>query len=330
MQTEREALRRYIADEHTNICAVVAAKGGETLYSECWHGFEPGDAANVMSVAKSVTSLLVGIALDKRLIADVRQPVLDFFPDYAVKRGERTIRDVTIEHLLTMTAPFKYRSEPWSRICSGDDWTRAALDLLGGKAGLTGAYRYATLGLHILMGVLARASGEKTIDLANRWLFEPLGIAEHRNYEAETREEHRAFMLCKTPMENLWFADPMGVNTAGWGLTMTARDMAKLGQLCLLGGMCGDRRVVSREWIARSTAPRVDCGERYDNMRYGYLWWIPDARSPVYAAIGNGGNILYVDPVLGVTVAIAATFAGRAPDRLKLIRERILPMLGAR
>lgn len=105
---------------------------------------------NVMSVTKSVIALLTGIAIDKGYIESVDQKVLDFFPKYTVKRGEKTIYDVTIRHLLTMTAPYKYRSEPWTKVCTSDDWTKAALDLLGGRSGITGEFKYSTLGIQIM------------------------------------------------------------------------------------------------------------------------------------------------------------------------------------
>jgi hypothetical protein len=93
---------------------------------------------------------------------------MDFFPDYKVKKGEKTIFEVTVRHLLTMTAPYKYRSEPWKKVCTSPDWTLAALDHLGGRKGITGEFRYATLGIQILAGIIERASGEKCIDFAKR------------------------------------------------------------------------------------------------------------------------------------------------------------------
>ena len=104
------------------------------------------------SVTKGVMALLAGIAVDKGFIKSVDEKVIDFFPDYQVKKGEKTIYDVTLKHLLTMTAPYKGKSEPWKKVCTSDDWTKAALDFLGGRNGITGEFRYATLGIQILAG----------------------------------------------------------------------------------------------------------------------------------------------------------------------------------
>ena len=105
----KEELHRFISGStgnESNICQIYAIKDGETAYDDCWHGFKTEDAMNVNSVTKGVMALLAGIALDKGCIKSVEQKVMDFFPDYSVKRGEKTIYDVTIRHLLTMTAPY--------------------------------------------------------------------------------------------------------------------------------------------------------------------------------------------------------------------------------
>ena len=175
----KEQLHSYISDStgnESNICQIYAIKGGETVFDDCWHGFTAEDAMNVNSVTKGVMALLAGIALDKGCIKSVDQKVMEFFPDYSVKRGEKTIYEVTIRHLLTMTAPYKGKSEPWTKVCTSEDWTIAALDYLGGRKGITGEFRYATLGIQILAGIIERAAGEKCIDFANRNLFEPLGL----------------------------------------------------------------------------------------------------------------------------------------------------------
>ena len=93
----------------SNICQIYAIKNGSVVFNDCWRGYKTTDAVNVMSVTKSVMALLIGIAIDRGYIRSVNQKVIDFFPDYSVKRGEKTIYKVTLRHLLTMTAPYKYR-----------------------------------------------------------------------------------------------------------------------------------------------------------------------------------------------------------------------------
>ena len=323
-------LHKYIEDStgnESNICQICSFRDGGAVYSDTWHGFRTDSAVNVNSVTKGVMALLTGIAINKGLINGTDQKVMDFFPDYIVKRGEKTIYDVTLEHLLTMTAPYKYRSEPWTRVCTSQDWTKAALDLLGGRMGITGEFRYATLGIQILAGIVENASGMKCIDFANKYLFVPMGIPEHRIHGDSSKEDQFDFLMYKNPRDNEWYSDPQDTVTAGWGLTLSAYDMAKLGDMLINGGNYRDKKIISNEWIARMTSPKLQLGERFGNMQYGYLWYRPHKDKSVFAAIGDFGNIIYADPVKRISVGITGTFKPRIFDRVDFIEKYVIPLV---
>ena len=327
----KEQLHRFISEStgnERNICQIYAIKDGKTVYDDCWHGFRTEDAMNVNSVTKGVVALLVGITLDKGDIKSVDQKVMDFFPEYQVKRGERTIYDVTIRHLLTMTAPYKGRSEPWKKVCTSEDWTLTILDYLGGRSGITGEFRYATLGIQILVGIIERATGEKCIDFANRNLFEPLGLPGRILHGGSSKEDQFDFLMNKNPRKAEWYADPQGTVTAGWGLCMSARDMAVLGMLVSDDGLYNGKSIISKEYLREMTKPKLRLGERFGNMNYGYLWYKPYDDREVYAAIGDSGNIIYVNRGLKVSVGITGTFKPRIFDRVDLIEQSILPAVG--
>ncbi len=326
----REELHEFISDSNgneSNICQITAIRNGETVYEDCWHGYQPSDAVHVMSVTKGVMALLTGIALDQGSIRSVDQKVLEFFPDYTVKRGEKTIYEVTIRHLLTMTAPYKYRSEPWTKVCTSGDWTAAALDLLGGRSGITGEFKYASLGIQILAGILENATGEKCIDFANGKLFTPLGIPAHTLHGDSSKEDQFDFLMNKKPKNHEWFADPKDVVTAGWGLCLSAHDMAKLGEMVLGFGKTGDRRIISEEYIREMTTPHLTLGERFGYMDYGYLWYKPYKDRDVSAAIGDGGNVIYVNYEKGISVGVTGTFKPRIFDRVDFIEKKVLPAI---
>ncbi len=326
----REELHRFIAESkgnENNICQIHVRREGETIYENCWHGYRPGDAVHVASVTKSIIALLTGIAVDQGIIESIDQKVLDFFPDYQVKRGEKTIYDVTIRHLLTMRAPYKGKGDPWSKVCSSENWTTTSLDFLGGRKGITDEFDYRTVCLHVLSGILYRALGKKTVDFANQYLFTPLGIAEHQNYTAKSAEEHRQFTIEKTPKEHIWFADPEGLGTPGYGLCMSAADMARIGQLCLNRGMWKGQRILSEEWITAMTQPRAVESKYFRGMQYGYLWWIIHPEKQIYAAIGNSGNVIYIDPGKQLTAAVTAYFKPTVLDRVDFIEDTLLPCI---
>lgn len=323
----KEELHEYIEKQQPNICQISAYKNNEKVYSDCWNGYEKDDCVHIMSATKSIMALLIGTAIDKEKIKSADDKVLDYFPDYKVKRGEKTIFEVTIKHLLTMRAPYKCKSDPWSKVCSSDNWTFSSLDFLGGRKGLTDEFNYQTVCLHILSGILYKATNMKTVDYANKYLFEPLGIKPHKNYCAKTAEEHKQFTISKTPKENIWFSDPEGLGTPGYGLCLSAEDMAKIGLLCLNKGFYGGKQIVSPEWIEEMTKPRTVEGNYFRGMDYGYLWWIINREKNIYAAIGNSGNVIYVNPKKDIVIAVSSYFKPTIFDRVDFIREYIEPFI---
>ena len=252
---------------------------------------------------------------------------MDFFPNYSVKRGEKTIYDVTIRHLLTMTAPYKGKSEPWKKVCTSNDWTITILDYLGGRGGITGEFRYATLGIQILVGIIERATGEKCIDFANRNLFDPLGLPRRISHGDSSKEDQFDFFMNKNPRKYEWYVDPQGTVTAGWGICMSALDMSVIGAMVLYGGQYNGKRIISEEYIEDMIAPHLKLGERFGFMNYGYLWYKPYDDRKVYAAIGDSGNIIYVSRENGVSVGMTGTFKPRIFDRVDFIEKRVLPAI---
>ena len=326
---DKNTFHTFVEQTQPNICQIVAYRDGRLVFADEWNGYSSTDCTHIMSATKSVVALLVGIAIDQGKIGGIDDKVLDYFPDYPVKRGEKTIQNVTLRHLLTMRAPYKGKGDPWTEVCSSTNWTFTSLDHLGGRQGITDTFDYRTVCLHILSGILYRATGMKTVDFANRYLFEPLGIAPHTNFYACDAEEHKQFTLTHAPHGNVWFADPEGLGTPGYGLCMSASDMARIGLLCLGKGVFDGRRVVSEAWIDAMTRPREVESTMFRGMSYGFLWWIIHPGRGVYAAIGNSGNVIYVNPEKNVVVAVASYFKPTIFDRVDFIENEVLPFTDA-
>lgn len=326
----KEQLHNFVlhsTGNESNICQIYAIKDGKTAFDDCWHDFKTDDAMNVNSVTKGIMALLAGIALDMGCIKNVDQKVMDFFPDYTVKRGEKTIYDVTVRHLLTMTAPYKYKSEPWTKVCTSDDWTLTVLDFLGGRKGITGEFKYATLGIQILAGVIERATGEKCIDLANKYLFTPLGLSERILHGDSSKEDQFDFFMNKNPRKPEWYSDPQQAVTAGWGLCMSAKEMAVIGELVLNGGLFEGKRIISEEYLSDMLKAYLKLDERMGFMNYGYLWYKPFDDREVYAAIGDSGNIIYVNKEKNISVGMTGTFKPRIFDRVQFIEGKVIPAI---
>lgn len=320
-EIRREELEQFITKKYDTLGGILVQKSGETLYEYYTNDCTALSPVHIFSVTKSVMSLLIGIAIDQGYIKSIDQMVLDFFPDYTIKRGEKTIQNITLRDMLTMTVPYKYKFAPYTKYFSSGDWVKAALDLLGGK-GKIGEFRYApVIGPDIFSGILINATGRSVLDFAREHLFEPLDIGVKDCVVFRNKEEQMAFY--KDRHAEGWVSDPKGVHTAGWGLMLTPMDMLKIGELCLHDGVWNGRQIVSAKWIRESTKVHSRWGER----KYGYLWWIIDEEESSYAALGDGGNVIYVNPAKELVVVMASYFKPKVEDPMKLIKEYIEPYI---
>lgn len=322
-QEKIKALEETITSGYSNITGMVILKNGVKSYEKYFNGYSADHAVHVYSVTKSIISALIGIAIDKHYIKSTDQKILDFFPDYKIISGEKTIQNITIKNMLTMTAPYKYKTEPYETFFSSNNPIKDALDLLGGK-GKIGDFLYAAIGgTHILSGILVKATGRPVREFAVEHLFSPLGIHVTHDIKLHTKEEHIAKMGDKNTSG--WAVDPQGINTAGWGLFLTPVEMVKIGQLYMNNGAWEGRQIIPSAWIAESTKEH----SRWEslNLSYGYLWWVIDEKEQTYAAIGDGGNVIYVNAHKKMVISIASLFTADVKDRIEFIKAYVEAVL---
>lgn len=313
------AFEKIINREYDNITGIVVLKEGRTIYQNYFNECTKANQFHVYSVTKSVISILIGIALDQGYIKNLEQKVLDFFPDYQVKKREKTIWNITLRNLITMTAPFKYKNPPYIKYFKNEDGLKFTLDLLGGKGNI-GDFRYTPLiGPDILSGILVNATGQSVLNFAKEKLFTPLGILVEKNLIFQTKEDQMAFNKAKDISG--WASDSKGLNRGGWGLTLSPEDMAKIGQLYLNGGVWNGKQIVSKTWVEESTKEHSRWEEL--NLPYGYLWWVFENS---FAAMGDGGNTIYVDKEKNIVVSITSFFKSKAKDTIELIKNYIEPI----
>ena len=108
---------------------------------------------------------------------------------------------------------------------------------------------------------------------------------------------------------------------------MSARDMAVIGAMVSDYGQYEGKRIISEDYLRDMLAPHLKLGERFGNMNYGYLWYKPYETKEVYAAIGDCGNIIYVNMEQHVSVGITGTFKPRIFDRVEFIEKKVLPSI---
>lgn len=308
-----ERLDPVIRAEYGNTLGIAVVRHGRLIY-ERYYGRAPGDCAHVFSAAKSVLSALVGIALEQGCLSSLDQKVLDFFPDYVPTIPDPVREQVTLRHLLTMTAPYRYEpwQEPLAQMGDAPDWVQYSLDLMGGGRPL-GQFQYSTAGTQLLSAILSRATGQCARAFANQHLFRPLGMTVLPEPSMEDFQVED-LMTTRAPT---WIPDPQGVTIGGFGLTLSPRDMARFGLLYLDGGRWEGRQIVPEAWVRASTAPHTS--------EYGYLWWLFEGKA--FGAMGDGGNMICCVPERDLVVAAASSFVFGTKNRWDLVKEHILPAI---
>ena len=108
----------------------------------------------------------------------------------------------------------------------------------------------------------------------------------------------------------------------------TAFDIAASVKMCLQKGVWNGRQIVSQQWLKEMTTPRTVESKYFRGMSYGYLWWIVHPEKCIYAAIGNSGNVIYVNPDTNTVAAVTSFFKPTIFDRVDFIEEVLLPTVG--
>jgi CubicO group peptidase (beta-lactamase class C family) len=281
-----------------------------------------GDAVHTMqSVSKSVTSLLVGIAMDEGKLASIDRPVLSFFPEYTTLANvDAAKRALTPRHLLQMRTSMDFWEQPYSgsplqqlNDCGGCDWLRLILDRpMTGMPGDKWAYNSG--GVIALGGVLYATTGVAADEYARQKLFTPLGIT-----------------------RSAWYTgSPNGLPHMGGGLSLRSADLVRIGYLVLRRGMWNGQRIVSERWLDSTTHRVTASTERYfpRNTDYGMLWWLfPRNNQPgpasgddyVIAASGSGGQWMFIDPKNDLVVVFTGALGSGSWPGVQVFFDELLP-----
>jgi len=297
-----KATQSIIGEKYEGIHSILVLKNGKLVYENYFQGFDETMFHRIFSISKSVTSILIGIAIDQGFIESVDAPLYSFFPEYPEAMDDPRKEKLTLRHVLTMTAGYDWDewthsySEPENtetQMVSTKNWVKFLL-CLPMKYEPGEEWIYNTGSIHCLGAVINKATGMNTDKFAEKYLFEPLGI---ENYS--------------------WNKDYKGFVAAGgtWGgLRLRSRDLAKIGILFRDKGVWDGKRVVSEKWVTESTKHQT--GNASDR-EFGYLWWrgnfeLHGKSYDHYYGAGYGGQSLHYCPELDIMIII--TSWGREQD----------------
>ena len=332
MDSLNDKIRTVVKEEYSNILGIIAYKDNEKVYEEYFNDATKDESIHAFSMVKSLTSILVGIAIDKGYIKSVHQKVLDFFPDYQLKRNQEQLKDVTIEDFLTMRVPYKFKYEPYTKVWGGSlDWGEPILKLIGGKEKIGEHFHYSTVGIQILSNIIAKTTGKNLKEFATDYLFKPLGIKEVPDAPIHDKESQAEFYGARNVRG--WAHDPSGNYTTGWGLSITTDEWARIGLLVLNKGVYNNQRIVSEEYINEMIIER--------EKNYGYLWWIypkkqimkilrKEYNTGKYDSIcanGVGGSLISVMPENNIVICITSSLVYNPKIRTELINDYLLPYI---
>jgi CubicO group peptidase (beta-lactamase class C family) len=242
--------------------------------------------------------------------------MMSFFTNWTIQNVDDRKMNITIEHLLTWTDGMEFHENDYpyndprndlGQMWVSDDALQYCLDRpMWNDPGQSWWMNSGTL--IILGGIIEIQSGMSILEFANQYLFEPLGI------------------------DNLFWSQIGGGAAGGWyhtdgGLHLSARDFAKFGYLMLNNGTWDGAQIVSEEWVAEATTPRITTGWGGSYRFMGYQWWYwPGQR--IYSAHGHHEQAVYVSQEHDLVVV----FNGNVPDGEfypadSLIRDQIIPAI---
>ncbi len=303
--------------DYRRISSVVIADA-DSSYEWYAEGFGPLTRHNTRSVTKTITGLLVGVAIGRGDLPDVSTPVAAYLPIGRAGRPDPRKEQITLEDLLTMSSVLEcddansfsggheermYVTESWRAFALAlpvrgyPPWVARPEDTPYGRT-----FSYCTAGVVLLGAVLEEATGRPVEEYAADHLFGPLGI------DAVA-----------------WARTGEGAAMTGGGLELTSRALATLGGLSLRAGRHDGRQVVPAEWLAESTRPHVEVdGE----TTYGYLWWVKTLQGPAgpvrsHHMSGAGGNRVAVLPDLETVVVVTSQNVGD-PDAHSLTEDLVV------
>ena len=291
--------------------AILVSQHGDLVFED-YRDATTDEAWDVREITATVTSTLVGIAIDEGLIAGVDVTLEEALPDH---RGVLTPETsaITLHALMTHTANFPARGEAVD-LDDKSDWVAALLEDRAAR-GPGDEYGVSDEGAHVLAAVVAQSTGMSPLAYAKKKLLDPIGVdtdgAWGESLPVDADADAGPLLREYESAPIAWPADPSGVNIGGDALRLRPSDLLRLGQLFLDDGQVNGEPVVSPEWVSQATWPIVDTRSAISPF-VGYGWGVND-EAGVFLTRGTGGTVIVVHPEKDAVVVIASEIASDDP-----------------
>lgn len=288
-----------ILDKYTETSAFLVIKNDQVVFENYYEGYKRDSISNIFSVSKSVTALLMGIAIDDGIIDNVNDPITKYIPE--LSEANPTFDKLTIEHLLNMRSGLKFDesySSPFDEV-SKLYYGRKQLKQISKYDFIhePGTYHdYQSVNTTLLGIAIERASQKELGKFLEEKLWIPLQMENPATWSVDDNTNRNTKAFCC--------------------LNTTAIDLAKIARLVLNKGKFNGKQIVSEQWISKIRTPNTD------NDCYQYQWYSSDC-SEDFMAIGILGQHIFVGPSDNVIIIRL----GKSWTETDLIIERIRQVL---
>ncbi|NVN18899.1 serine hydrolase [Muricauda sp. HICW] len=301
--------------ELINMHSILIAKNNKLVFESYFGGYNAHIPHDLRSASKSISSAIIGIAIDDGLIKSAEEKLYDFIPEAYKYTKDSLKANITLQHLLTMSSGLdvnnKAAEDYYQNPNNSDNWLKTVLEAPMVRA--PGTYLDYGSANPFLLGICLSEHLKTPLETyMDEKLFEPLGITNYINQTDDTQQ--RPYF--------------------GGGMLLTSRDLLKFGQLYLNKGTWNGKRIISESWVKESFKKYGRLQDTKDKNEYGYLWWhdtyeINGKEIKSIEARGAGGQFIFILPDLGTVVVITAgNFRnGKGNQSRDVLKTHILPAL---
>ena len=296
-----------------NIHSVLIAKENKLVFETYFDGFNTNIPHDLRSASKSISSAIIGIAVDDGVIGSVDENLYDFIPSEYQYTKDSLKSKIKLKHLLTMSSGLAVNEQASENNYQSNSspWLKTVLEApMVNEPGTYADYGSAN---PFLLGVYLNERLNIPLQTyMDDKLFTPLGFTNYINFTDDS--DDLAYF--------------------GGGMLLTPRDMLKFGQLYLNKGRWNGKQIISENWVKESFGKYVRLQDYPDKNQYGYLWWhdtyeVNGKKIETIEARGAGGQFIFIVPELeSVVVITAGNYRNRKGNQSReIFRDYVLPAL---